>query len=116
MTAIGHTEEQLIVDLVADVAAITPTAAGEYVTESFEEFISSMFESLSQDLDTAFETFEQEHKHEEELEQAVETATGLEGLAPIYYKNDIVILVLLLLIITALWLEMIWDGERFRSR
>ncbi|WP_050049426.1 exodeoxyribonuclease VII large subunit [Halanaeroarchaeum sulfurireducens] len=107
VTAIGHTADRLIGDHVADVAAITPTAAGEYVAESHEEFISSTLDPLSQELDTAFETFEQAHEHEKELEQAVETATELEGMAPIYYKIALVILVLLLLVITALWLGVI---------
>ena len=103
VTAIGHTEDRLIADRVADVAAITPTAAGEYVAKSREEFLATTLEPLSQQLDTAFETFEQAHEHEQELKQAVETTTSPEGLAPVYYKIAIVVLVLLLLVITALW-------------
>ena len=103
MTAIGHTEDRLIADHVADVAAITPTAAGEFVAESREEFNSSTLEPLAQELDAAYETFEQEHDHERELAQAVgETTT--QGVPPVYYKVAIAILVLLLLVITALWL------------
>jgi exodeoxyribonuclease VII large subunit len=107
VTAIGHTEDRLIADRVADVAAITPTAAGESVAKSRDEFFSSTLEPLSQELDTAFETFEQAHKHEKELEHAAETATSPDGLAPIYYKTAIVVLTLLLLVITALWQGMI---------
>ena len=99
MTAIGHSEDRLITDQVADVAAITPTATGEYVAESREEFLSSTLEPLSQELDTPFETFEHAHKHEKELGQAVETTTSSESDAPIYYKIAIVVLVL--------WLEVI---------
>ncbi len=106
VTAIGHTEDRLIADHVADVAAITPTAAGEHVAQSREEFITSTLEPLRQELDTAFDTFEQAHEHEQELEEA-ETAAPTEGIAPIYYKIAIVILLLLLLTITALWLGVI---------
>lgn len=103
VTAIGHTEDRLIADHVADAAAITPTAVGEYVAESREEFISSTLEPLAQELDTAFETFEQAHEHERELAQAVDE-TITQGVPPVYYKVAIAILVLLLLVITALWL------------
>jgi len=106
VTAIGHTEDRLIADHVADVAAITPTAAGKHIAQSREEFISSTLEPLRQELETAFETFEQAHEHEQELEE-VETAAPSEGIAPVYYKIAIVILVLLLLTITALWLGVI---------
>ena len=104
VTAIGHTEDRLIVDQVADAAAITPTAAGESVAVSREEFITSELEPLAQELDAAYETFEQEHEHERELAQAVDEATTPEGIPPVYYKVAIVILVLLLLVITGLWL------------
>ncbi|MFD1600588.1 exodeoxyribonuclease VII large subunit [Halobellus rarus] len=107
VTAIGHTEDRLIAGHVADSAAITPTAAGKYIAESREEFVSSTLEPLSQELDTAFERFEQAQEHEKELEQAVETATSPEGETPIYYKIAIVVLVLLLLVITALWLGVV---------
>lgn len=102
VTSIGHTEDRLIADHVADVAAITPTAAGEYVAESREEFISSEMEPLGQQLDTTYETFEQEYEHKKELEQAVKTPS--DGIPSVYYKAVIAILALLLLVITALWL------------
>ncbi|WP_225935433.1 exodeoxyribonuclease VII large subunit [Halobaculum magnesiiphilum] len=35
VTAIGHTDDRLIADQVADVAAITPTAAGEYIVNVY---------------------------------------------------------------------------------
>jgi len=38
VTAIGHTDDRLIADQVTDVATITPTAAGEYIVNSREEF------------------------------------------------------------------------------
>lgn len=37
------------------------------------------------------------------MEEAVETTTSPERLAPVYYKIAIVVLVLLLVVITALW-------------
>jgi len=37
VTAIGHTDDRLIADQVADIATITPTAAGEYIVNSREE-------------------------------------------------------------------------------
>ena len=107
VTAIGHTDDRLIADRVADMAAITPTAAGEYIVKSRNDFLASEIDPLEQQLDTAYETFEQEHKHEQELAEAVEEATAPEGLPPVYYKAAIVVLVLLLLLITALWLGVI---------
>nr|WP_233340623.1 hypothetical protein [Haloprofundus sp. MHR1] len=58
VTAISHAEDRLIAAHVADAAVITPTAAGESITVSREEFIASEIEPLSQDLDTAYEAFE----------------------------------------------------------
>ena len=107
VTAIGHTDDRLIADRVADMATITPTAAGEYIVKSRNDFLASEVGSLEQQLDTAYETFEQEHEHEQELAEAVEKATAPEGLPPVYYKAAIVVLVLLLLLITALWLGVI---------
>ncbi|WP_280141430.1 exodeoxyribonuclease VII large subunit [Halorientalis persicus] len=39
VTAIGHTDDQLIADQVADIATITPTAAGESIVNSRQEFL-----------------------------------------------------------------------------
>ena len=88
----------------ADVATITPTAAGEYTANSREDFIASEIEPMGQQLETAYETFQQEHEHERELAEAVDEAAAPEGLPPIYYKAAIGVLLLLLLFITALWL------------
>jgi len=41
VTAIGHTDDRLIADQVTDVATITPTAAGEYIVNSREEFLAA---------------------------------------------------------------------------
>jgi exodeoxyribonuclease VII large subunit len=107
VTAIGHTADRLIADHVADMAAITPTAAGEYIAKSRNDFLASEIESLEQQLEATYETFEQEHEHEQELAEAVEEAATHEGLPQVYYKAAIVVLVLLLLLITALWLGVI---------
>ena len=107
VTAIGHTDDRLIADRVADMAAITPTAAGEYIAKSRNDFLASEIEPLEQQLKAAYETFEQEHEHEEELTEAVEEATAPEDLPPVYYKAAIAVLLLLLLLITALWLGVI---------
>ena len=104
VTAIGHTDDRLNADRVADMAAITPTAAGEYIAKSRTDFLASEIEPLEQQLEAAYETFEQEHEHEQELAEAVEEATAPEGLPPVYYKAAIAVLLLLLLLITALWL------------
>ena len=106
-TAIGHTDDRLIADRVADMAAITPTAAGEYIAESRSDFLASDIDPLEQQLEAAYETFEQEHEHEQELAEAVEEATAPEGLSPVYYKVAIVLLLVLLLLITPLWLGVI---------
>ncbi|MFK8215524.1 exodeoxyribonuclease VII large subunit [Haloferax volcanii] len=107
VTAIGHTDDRLIADQVADVATITPTAAGEYIVNSRQEFLASEIEPLEQQLDAAYETFQQDHEHEQELAEAVDEATAHEGLPSIYYKVAIVVLLLLLLVITGLWLGVI---------
>jgi exodeoxyribonuclease VII large subunit len=104
VTAIGHTDDRLIADRVADMAAITPTAAGEYIAKSRNDFLAGEIEPLEQQLAAAYETFEQEHEHEQELAEAVEEATAPEGVPPVYYKAAIAVLLLLSLLITALWL------------
>ena len=107
VTAIGHTDDRLIADQVADVATITPTAAGEYIVNSREEFLAGEVKPLEQQLEAAYETFQQEHEHEQELAEAVEGAAAPEGLLPVYYKVAIAVLLLLLLVITGLWLGVI---------
>ena len=104
VTAIGHTDDRLIADQVADVATMTPTAAGEYIVNSREEFLAGEVKPLEQQLESGYETFQQEHEHEQELAEAVEKATAPERLPPVYYKVAIAVLLLLLLLITALWL------------
>ncbi|GGM51223.1 exodeoxyribonuclease VII large subunit [Haloarcula argentinensis] len=69
--AIGHTDDRLIADQLADVATITPTTAGEYIVNSRQEFLASAIEPLEQQLNAAYETFQQEHEHEQELVEAV---------------------------------------------
>jgi exodeoxyribonuclease VII large subunit len=107
VTAIGHTDDRLIADQVADVATITPTAAGEYIVNSREEFFAGEVKPLAQQLDAAYETFQQEHEHKRELAEAVDEAAVPEGLPPVYYKAAIAVLLLLLLAITGLWLGVI---------
>ncbi|MFC5135352.1 MULTISPECIES: exodeoxyribonuclease VII large subunit [Haloferacaceae] len=107
VTAIGHTDDRLIADQVADVATITPTAAGEYIVNSREEFFAGEVKPLAQQLDAAYETFQQELEHERELAEAVDEAAVPEGLPPVYYKAAIAVLLLLLLAITGLWLGVI---------
>ena len=104
VTAIGHTDDRLIADWVADMAAITPTAAGEYVAKSRSDFLASEIEPLEQQLEATYKTLEREHEHEQELAETVEKATAPKGLPPVYYKAAIAVLLLLLLLITALWL------------
>ncbi|WP_247010772.1 exodeoxyribonuclease VII large subunit [Halorientalis litorea] len=107
VTAIGHTDDRLIADQVADIATITPTAAGEYIVNSREEFLASEVKPLEQHLEAEYETFQQEHEHEQELAEAVGEAAAPEGVAPVYYKAAIAVLLLLLLLITGLWLGVI---------
>jgi len=87
-TAIGHTDDRLIADQVASVATITPTVAGEYIVNSREEFLAGETKPLEQQLDAAYETFQQEHEHEQELAEAVDEADTPEGLPPIYYTKS----------------------------
>jgi exodeoxyribonuclease VII large subunit len=95
VTAIGHTDDRLVADRVADMAAITPTAAGEYIVNSREDVFAGEVKPLAQQLDAAYETFQQEHEHEQELAEAVDEATAPEGLPPDYYKAAIAVLLLL---------------------
>lgn len=106
VTAVGHTEDRTIADRGADVAAITPTAAGEYVVESREEFVEGRLEPLEQGLDAAYEAFEREHEHERRLKAARE-AREVEGIPRTYYKITIVVLVVLLLVVLGLWLGVV---------
>lgn len=76
-TAIGHTDDRLIADQVANVATTTPTVAGEYIVNSRQKFLASDIKPLEQQLDAAYETFQQEH--EQELAEVVEEATALRG-------------------------------------
>jgi len=107
VTAIGHTDDRLIADQVADRAAITPTAAGEYLAKSRENFLAREVDPLEQRLETAYETFEQAYDHEQELAEAIEKPSAREGFPPTYYKAAILVLLLLLLLMTALWLGVI---------
>jgi len=56
VTAIGHTDDRLLAEQVADVATTTRTAAGEYIVNSREEFLASAVEPLEQQLEAACET------------------------------------------------------------
>ena len=104
VTAVGHTEDQTIAGRVADIDAITPTDAGDYAVASVEQFLSGEVATLEQQLDVAYETFEQEFEHEQELEAAVAEAGGKAGLSPVYYKAIIAVLLVLLLLVLGLWL------------
>lgn len=94
VTAVGHTDDRFIADKVADMAAITPTRAGEYVAGSRAEFVDANVDPLERELEDAFETFEQEYEHDREL------AAGERKLT--YYKLAVAVLVLLLLALV-LW-------------
>jgi len=74
VTATGHTDGRLIADQVADVATITPTAAGEYIVNSREPFLASEVKPLEQQSEAAYENFQQKHEHERELSEAVDEA------------------------------------------
>ena len=95
ITAVGHTDDRFIADKVADMAAITPTRAGEYVAGAREEYIEGTIEPLEREIEDAYEAFEQEHEYEQELVKGERRLT--------YYKMAVVVLLLLLLIVLALW-------------
>ena len=65
--------------------------------------------------DVAYETFGQAHEHERELAQAVDEATTLEEISPVYYKVAIALLGLLLIVITGLWWGYSENGEKRRN-
>jgi len=106
VTAIGHTDDRLIADQVTDVATITPTAAGEYIVNSREEFLAGEITPLAQQLDAAYETFQQEHEHEQELAEAVDEAAPLRASRRSTTRPQS-LCCLLLLVITGLWLGVI---------
>jgi len=54
-------------------AAITPTAAGEYIAKSWNDSLASEIDPLKQQLNATYESFEQEHEHEQELAEDVQT-------------------------------------------
>jgi len=54
---------------------------------SRQESLASEIEPLEQQLDAAYETFQQDHEHEQEFTEAVDEATAPEGLSPIYYSS-----------------------------
>jgi exodeoxyribonuclease VII large subunit len=58
VTAIGHNDDRLIADRVADMAAITPMAAGECIAKFRNDFLASEIEPLEQQLEAVYETFE----------------------------------------------------------
>jgi len=95
ITAVGHTDDRFIADKVADMAAITPTRAGEYVAGSREEYIEGTIEPLERELEDAYEALEQEREYERELVEGERKLT--------YYRVAIVVLVLVLLIVLVLW-------------
>ena len=94
VTAVGHTDDRFIADMVADMAAITPTRAGEYFAGSRAEFVDAKVDPLERELEDAFETFEQEYEHNREL------AAGKRKLT--YCRVAVTVLVLLLLALV-LW-------------
>jgi len=103
VTAISHTEDRPIADRVADMHAIMPTAAGETVATSHDEFLASEIEPLEWQPDTALETFERAHEYQQEPAEAVGEAPACEGLPLTYERAAIAVLLLLLLIVGALW-------------
>jgi exodeoxyribonuclease VII large subunit len=105
VTAIGHTDDRLTADQVADVTTITPTAAGAYIVNSRRESLASEVKPLEVQLEAAYETVQQEHEHE--LAEPFKGAAAPEGLSPVYYKAAIAVLLLLLLVIIGLWLGVI---------
>lgn len=95
VTAVGHTDDRLIADKVADRAAITPTQAGEEFAGSRTEFIEARLDPLERELEDAYAAFEREHEHEKELVE------GERKLA--FYRAGIVVLLVLLLVVLFLW-------------
>ena len=92
VTAIGHTDDRFIADRVADMAAITPSRAGEYFAASQEEFIDGRIEPLERELADAYETYQRQQELTEESQRAAKYRTGM------------ILLGLLLLVVLLLWL------------
>jgi len=76
VTAIGHTDDRLIADRVTDV---DDDADGRWrVYRKFPRGVPrGRITPLAQQLDAAYETFQQEHEHEQELAEAVDEAAAL---------------------------------------
>jgi exodeoxyribonuclease VII large subunit len=92
VTAIGHTDDRFIADRVADMAAITPSRAGEYFAASQEEFIDGMIEPLERELADAYDTYQRQQELTEESRRAAK------------YRAGMILLGLLLLVVLLFWL------------
>ncbi|PSP82391.1 exodeoxyribonuclease VII large subunit [Halobacteriales archaeon QS_1_68_17] len=92
VTAIGHTDDRFIADRVADMAAITPSRAGEYFAASREDFLDGTVEPLDRELEDAYDTYQRQQELSQESRRAAK------------YKAGMILLGLLLLIVLVLWL------------
>jgi exodeoxyribonuclease VII large subunit len=101
VSAVGHTDDQLIADRVADVTVTTPREAGKTVVNERGR-IWSQLEHLEDDLDNAYAHLEQEHDHEQQLDQAVANAQTTDGRMTTVYKAAIAGLVIVVLILSLL--------------
>ena len=101
VTAVGHTDDQFIADRVADVAVTTPREAGKTVVNERGR-IWGQLEHLEDDLDDAYARLEQEHDHEQYLDQAVANAQATDGRMTTVYKAAIAGLVIVVLVLCLL--------------
>jgi len=92
VTAIGHTDDRFIADRVADMAAITPSRAGEYFAASREDFLDGTVEPLERELEDAYDTYQRQQELSQESRRASK------------YRAGMILLGLLLLIVLVLWL------------
>jgi len=92
VTAIGHTDDRFIADRVADMAAITPSRAGEYFAASREEFLDGTVEPLERELADAYDTYQRQQELSRESRRAAK------------YRAGMILVGLLLLIVLVLWL------------
>jgi len=92
VTAIGHTDDRFIADRVADMAAITPSRAGEYFAASREDFLDGTVEPLERELEDAYDTYQRQQELSRESRRAAK------------YRAGMILLCLLLLIVLVLWL------------
>lgn len=98
MSAVGHTDDRLIADRVADAAATTPREAGKEVV-SGRGAVWGQLSRLEDDLDDAYDSVQREQDHKQEVEHAASRARAKSGRRTRVYKAAIGVLLLVIIVL-----------------